>query len=89
VAVPTADVPPRERASAALVAPDVIFALHARGMQASRLSATCQRCTGRGSMEAGCLVSYAPNIPELFRRAATYVGISKYVGPVNSFRSTA
>jgi len=27
----------------------------------------------RGCVEAGSLLSYGPNFPELFRRAATYV----------------
>jgi putative ABC transport system substrate-binding protein len=39
--------------------------------------------------EGGGLISYGANRRETYRRAADYVDISKYVGPVNSFRSTA
>jgi putative ABC transport system substrate-binding protein len=35
-------------------------------------------------VEAGGLMSYAPSYTDLFRRAATYVDISKHVGRVNS-----
>jgi hypothetical protein len=31
-------------------------------------------------------MSYAPHLPDQYRRAATYVDISKYVGPVKSFQ---
>jgi putative ABC transport system substrate-binding protein len=34
-------------------------------------------------VEAGGLISYAPSYPEMFRRAAGYVDISKHVGRVN------
>jgi putative ABC transport system substrate-binding protein len=34
--------------------------------------------------EAGGLMSYSPDVAEAFRRAATYVDISKHVGRVNS-----
>jgi hypothetical protein len=40
-------------------------------------------------VEAGGLVTYGVNIVDLWRRAATYVDISKYVGRVNSLRLTA
>ena len=39
--------------------------------------------------EAGCLMSFGPNGKDLIRRAATYVDISKYVGPVKSFELAA
>jgi putative tryptophan/tyrosine transport system substrate-binding protein len=64
----------RERASALLVAPDVIFALHARRI--ADLAAKRHLPAMYGSsehVEAGGLISYAPNIPDVFRRAATYV----------------
>jgi putative ABC transport system substrate-binding protein len=37
----------------------------------------------RSYVEAGGLMSYGPDLPDLFRRAATYVDISKHVGRVN------
>jgi putative tryptophan/tyrosine transport system substrate-binding protein len=39
--------------------------------------------TWREFVDAGGLMSYGPNLAELFRRAATYVDISKHVGRVN------
>jgi putative ABC transport system substrate-binding protein len=39
-------------------------------------------------VEAGGLVAYGPNFTDMFRRAAIYVDISKYVGPVKSSRVT-
>jgi len=64
----------RERASALLVAVDVIFALHARRI--ADLAAKRHLPAMYGSsehVEAGGLISYAPDIPDVFRRAATYV----------------
>jgi putative ABC transport system substrate-binding protein len=43
----------------------------------------------RGYVESGGLMSYAPSDIELFRGAASYVDISKYVGPVKSFHQLA
>jgi putative ABC transport system substrate-binding protein len=43
-------------------------------------------CEGREWAAAGCLMSYAPSFSDLVRRTATYVDISKYVGPVKSFQ---
>jgi len=37
----------------------------------------------REYVDAGGLLAYGPNITEFFRRAATYVDISKHVGRVN------
>jgi hypothetical protein len=39
----------------------------------------------REYVDAGGLMSYAPSNIDLFRGAARYVDISKYVGPVKSF----
>jgi putative ABC transport system substrate-binding protein len=64
----------RQHASALLVAVDVIFALHARRI--ADLAAKRHLPAMYGSsehVEAGGLISYAPNIPDVFRRAATYV----------------
>jgi ABC-type uncharacterized transport system substrate-binding protein len=38
----------------------------------------------REFVDAGGLMAYGPNLPDLTRRAATYVDISKHVGRVNS-----
>jgi putative ABC transport system substrate-binding protein len=37
----------------------------------------------REMVEAGGLMSYSVHFPDLYRRAATYVDISKHVGRVN------
>jgi len=64
----------RERTGALLVAADVIFALHA-----SRIADLAAKrhlpamYTSSEHVEAGGLISYAPDIPDVFRRAATYV----------------
>jgi putative ABC transport system substrate-binding protein len=64
----------KERASALLVQVDVIFALHARRIADLAAKRRVPAMYGsREHVEAGGLMSYAPNIPELFRRAATYV----------------
>ena len=64
----------RERASALLVQVDVIFALHARRLADLAAKRRVPAMYGsREHVEAGGLMSYAPNIPDLFRRAATYV----------------
>ncbi len=64
----------RERASALLVQVDVIFALHARRIADLAAKRRLPAMYGsREHVEAGGLMSYAPNIPDLFRRAATYV----------------
>jgi len=64
----------RERASALLVQVDVIFALHARRMADLAAKRRVPAMYGaREHVEAGGLMSYAPNALDLFRRAATYV----------------
>jgi len=40
------------------------------------------------AVEAGVLMSYGVSLTDLFRCAASYVDISKYVGPVKSSRVT-
>jgi len=64
----------RERANALLVQVDVIFALHAQRI--ADLAAKHRMPAMYGAREhvgAGGLMSYAPNVLDLFRRAATYV----------------
>ena len=39
--------------------------------------------TSREFVDAGGLMAYGPNFTDLYRRAATYVDISKHVGRVN------
>ena len=64
----------RERVSALLVQVDVIFALHARRIADLAAKRRVPAMYGsREHVETGGLMSYAPNIPDLFRRAATYV----------------
>ena len=64
----------RERASALLVQVDVIFALHARRIADLAAKRRLPAMYGsREHVEAGGLISYAPNVPDVFRRAATYV----------------
>jgi putative ABC transport system substrate-binding protein len=64
----------RERASALLVQVDVIFALHARRIADLAAKRRVPAMYGsREHVEVGGLMSYAPNVPDLFRRAATYV----------------
>ena len=64
----------REHASALLVQVDVIFALHARRIADLAAKHRVPAMYGaREHVEAGGLMSYAPNVLDLFRRAATYV----------------
>jgi putative ABC transport system substrate-binding protein len=64
----------RERASALLVQVDVIFALHARRIADLAAKHRLPAMYGsREHVEAGGFMSYAPNVLDLFRRAATYV----------------
>ena len=64
----------RERASVLLVQVDVIFALHARRIADLAARRRLPAMYGaREHVEAGGLMSYAPNALDLFRRAATYV----------------
>jgi putative tryptophan/tyrosine transport system substrate-binding protein len=64
----------RERASVLLVQVDVIFALHARRIADLAARGRLPAMYGaREHVEAGGLMSYAPNALDLFRRAATYV----------------
>jgi len=64
----------KERAGALLVFPDGMFLLHRTPIvdltAKSRLPALY---TGEGWADAGGLMAYAANLPDLFRRAASYV----------------
>ena len=63
----------RERAGALIVLPDSLFA-EARRIAELALKNRLPTMFGTGdSVEAGGLMSYGQNIPERFRRAATYV----------------
>jgi putative tryptophan/tyrosine transport system substrate-binding protein len=74
----------RARAGALTVLPSAMLFTEARRLvdlaAKSRLPAVY---TWREFVDAGGLMSYGPNLAELFRRAATYVDISKHVGRVN------
>jgi putative ABC transport system substrate-binding protein len=63
------------RAGAVLVAPDVFFA--SRRKQIATLAARHELPTSGAHsrfVEAGCLMSYGPDLPDLYRRAGLYVG---------------
>jgi putative ABC transport system substrate-binding protein len=45
----------------------------ARLVEGARNSRVPMMCYGRPNLEAGCLMSYSPDVTDLFRRAATYV----------------
>ncbi len=63
-----------ERASALLVQADPMFSLHARRIADLAVKRRLPAMGGfRENVEAGGLMSYAPNFPDLFRRGATYV----------------
>ncbi len=64
----------RERAGALLVFPDGVFLLHrTRIVDLTAKSRLPALYAGEGWADAGGLMSYAPNAPDLFRRAASYV----------------
>ena len=64
----------RERAGALIVLPDAFFGTHGRQIAELAMKNRLPTMFGIGdSVEAGGLMSYGQNIPERFRRAATYV----------------
>jgi putative ABC transport system substrate-binding protein len=64
----------RARAGALLVQADPMFSLHARRIADLALKRRLPAMVGfREHVEPGSLMSYAPNFPDLFRRAAVYV----------------
>jgi len=64
----------RGRASALLVQADPMFSLHARRIADLAVKRRLPVMGGfRENVEAGGLMSYAPNFPDIFRRAAYYV----------------
>jgi putative tryptophan/tyrosine transport system substrate-binding protein len=79
-----------KRAGALQVLGDVMFVTHrARLAELAAKSRLPAMYAQREFVDDGGLMSYGAKISDNFRRAATYVDISKYVGRVNSFRLTA
>jgi putative ABC transport system substrate-binding protein len=77
----------RERPGALLVTGTTMFFLHrARLADLAVKRRLPSMSTQAQWVEAGGLISYGPNLPDLWRRAATYVDISKHVGRVKSER---
>ncbi|PYN50097.1 MAG: hypothetical protein DME00_06980, partial [Candidatus Rokuibacteriota bacterium] len=74
----------RARASALTVMPSSMFISERRHLVAlaakNRLPAVYPL---REFVDAGGLMAYGPNLPDLSRRAATYIDISKHAGGVN------
>jgi putative tryptophan/tyrosine transport system substrate-binding protein len=76
-----------ERAAAAWFFGDPMFALHRARVTTLALNARLPTMFfTRDHVDAGGLVSYGPLFADLYRRAATYVDISKHVGRVKSAR---
>ena len=76
-----------QRVQALIVMPSLLFTEQQRRIAAlavkNRLPTVLSR---REQVRAGGLMSYGTNFSDTYRRAASYVDISKYVGLVNSFR---
>jgi putative ABC transport system substrate-binding protein len=75
----------KERVRALLVVADSMFFLHrARLADLAAKTELPSMYENREYVEAGGLMSYGPNVPDLFRRAATYVDkILKGVKPAD------
>jgi putative ABC transport system substrate-binding protein len=64
----------RERVGAVLIGPHEMFHIHqSRVLTAASASRMLVMHDSREAVEAGGLISYGPNLAEVFRRAATYV----------------
>ncbi len=75
----------RERADALITLPSpMLFVEHRRIVDLAAKSRLPAMYQAREFVDAGGLMAYGANIPDLFRRAATYVDISKCVGRVKS-----
>ena len=74
----------REGAGAVfVVGGTMLFANRARLAEHALKRRLPMMCWLREYVEVGCLMSYSASLPDPFRRAATYVDISKHVGRVN------
>jgi putative tryptophan/tyrosine transport system substrate-binding protein len=74
----------RTRASALTVLTSTMFfAEHRRLVELAAKNRLPVVYPWREPVDAGGLMAYGPSIPDMFRRAATYVDISKHVGRVN------
>jgi putative ABC transport system substrate-binding protein len=74
----------RERAEALfLIAAQRLFGHRRQVMELALRNRLPASCPTPEYVEAGGLMSYAPNTRDLYRRSAVYVDISKHVGRVN------
>ncbi len=62
-----------QRADALIVVPGPIFGEHSQRMVDLAVKARLPAMVSRGDVEAGGLMSYGPNFPAMYRRAAVYV----------------
>jgi putative tryptophan/tyrosine transport system substrate-binding protein len=80
----------KDRAQALVIDNDALFLYHRKELADLALKHHLPTMSDlREHVEAGGLMAYTVHVPDLYRRAATYVDISKYVGPVKSFLLTA
>jgi putative ABC transport system substrate-binding protein len=74
----------RERVSAIFVFDDVLMMTHKKQILTWAAKVRLPVISQYAELtEAGGLMAYGPNIPDIYRRAAIYVDISKHVGRVN------
>jgi putative ABC transport system substrate-binding protein len=77
----------RERAGALLVLSDALTATHrVRIVELANKNRLPTMYFSREWVDAGGLMAYGPSWSNMYRRAATYVDISKYVGRVKYAR---
>jgi putative ABC transport system substrate-binding protein len=73
-----------QRAGGVLVLRDAVFLAQRTQLAALAAKSRLPAVYGlREEAEAGGLMAYGASAPQMFRRAATYVDISKHVGRVN------